>query len=271
MIDIGANLANKQFDKDLDDVLLESRKAGVDSIILTTTNVSSFFKNIDIMNLYSNFSLYTTIGIHPHHAAIEGKEIENFFLNVNKFNNIVAIGEIGLDYNRDLVSKKIQIKTFEKQLELSRQTLLPLFLHERDAVEDMINIIKNSDIKNKKIIHCFTSNKDNAKIYLDIDCYFGITGWVCDERRNSELIEAIEYIPIDRLMIETDSPYLIPRELNKELKYRNNPSSLSIILKKIAQIKNINIEVINEQIMKNTANFFNINYKFQKNNTKQPL
>ena len=154
-------------------------------------------------------------------------------------------------------TQKEQADSLHYFLNFSKDNKLALFLHERNAHDTFCSIIKEHNIENKSVVHCFTGNTSEAKSYLDLDMFIGITGWICDERRNIELIEAIKYIPIDKLMIETDSPYLKPRNI-KNKSIRNEPAYLKYVLERIALIKQISIEELNEIIYNNSIKFFNL-------------
>lgn len=163
----------------------------------------------------------------------------------------LRLGETGLDFNRNYSTQNNQITAFNEQIELAKSLDLPLYLHERDAEEQMLSILKShfsDDIKG--VLHCFTANKETLKHYLDLGLYIGITGWICDERRGEELQDAIKYIPKNRILIETDSPYLLPRSLRPRPK-KNHPKFLPHIASQAAmhagldEMKLINITIQN--------------------------
>lgn len=254
MFDIGPNLCNKQFDIDLKTVLLNAKKQQVEHLLLTSTDKTSFLKNIDIISKYHTIiSMKTTYGLHPHNA----KHYLNFFkeFDINVIHQEVkAIGEFGLDYFRLISSREEQIKTME--LFLEKATLyphLPLFLHERDAFEDFYSLIKETT--SKGVVHCFTGSLDNVKKYLDLGLYIGITGWISDSRRNDELLTAVKYIPMDKLLIETDCPYLSPKNVIKNIR-RNEPQYLPHVAMSISTIKNIPVNTVIEKTTQNSLALF---------------
>ncbi len=258
-IDIGANLSNTQFKGDLDLVLNNAFKTKVEQIILTTVDTSSFIKNIELCNQQHSVELYTTWGVHPHNA----KYLEDFIKSTNQVfteesNKIKALGEFGLDFFRMISTKEEQEYAMHYFMNFAKKVNLPLFLHERGAHDSFLSIIKEHSVPNKSVVHCFTGNKQEVKSYLDLGMYIGITGWVCDERRNKELVEALQYIPNDLLMLETDSPYLKPRTIQKK-SIRNEPAFIMPILEKICEIKKVNIEFLSETIYNNTVEFFKLN------------
>lgn len=257
LIDIGANLSNKQFENDLKEVISNSEKAHLKAIYLTTTDKETFYTNLDICSEFhtENLNLYTTWGLHPHKA----KDLNDFIHSTEKLHthsSIKAIGEFGLDFFRMLSTESEQVNCFEFFLDYSSKLNLPLFLHERQAHEQFVSIYKQFKIKSNAVVHCFTGNKCEAKDYLDMGFFLGVTGWICDNRRNIDLIEAVKYIPIDKILIETDSPYLKPRNI-KQKNIRNEPKNLIYVLETIANIKNISIEEAANILYNNTINFFN--------------
>lgn len=252
LIDIGANLANNQFDDDLAEVIDRANKSMVSKIYTTSTDAKTFKKNLDICNKYE--TIYTTWGLHPHNAS----HLDTFISNVGegfKYNKVSAIGEFGLDYFRMISSAEEQIKAMNYFLVKAKETKLPLFMHERQAHDEFCGVYSEHKLINNGVVHCFTGNKTQAKKYLDMGLYLGITGWISDNRRNQELIEALKYVPNDKLMIETDSPYLKPRNA-KQKSIRNEPSNLKYILMSIADIKHIPFEQLSNIVYNNTINFF---------------
>ena len=254
MFDIGPNLSNKQFDNDLEVVLTDSVKANVKNLLLTSTDHFTYLKNIEIISKYSHIlNINTTYGLHPHHA----KNYKLFFSQLKTHINnpyIKAIGEFGLDYFRLISSRNEQITTMELFISLAEEFKhLPLFLHERDAFEDFYSIIKKSS--SKGVVHCFTGNLDNLKKYIDLGFYIGITGWISDSRRNNDLLNAVKYLPLDRLMIETDCPYLAPKNIIKNIR-RNEPKYLLHVAQSIADIKKISVNDVIEKSTKNALDLF---------------
>ncbi len=256
LIDIGANLSSNQFSNDLDLVIKNALKTNVNDIVLTTVDEASFFKNLEIIENNKNINFFTTWGLHPHYS----KNLKSFVANTESFltnDSIKAIGEFGLDYFRMISSKEEQVKAFEFFIQYSQNKQLPLFLHERDSFSDFISIIHKAKLKNKAVVHCFTGTSSELKSYLDNNLYIGLTGWIGDTRRNSNLLEAIKYLPIDMMMIETDAPYLKPFSIKNKSK-RNEPAYLIEVLKEISRIKNIDIELLSETLYNNSIKFFNI-------------
>lgn len=257
MIDIGANLTHDSFDKDRSQVIETAVNLGVDRMIVTGSSMTCSQKAFDLTQQYHN-ELFSTVGIHPHHATEYTGETEDLIRELVQQQKVVAIGETGLDYFRNFSPREAQIFSFEQHIKLAIETKMPLFLHQRDAHEDFYPIIKEhrDDIKNL-VVHCFTDNKKALFDYLDLDCYIGITGWICDERRGLHLRELVKNIPDDRLMIETDAPYLIPRDLKLKTR-RNEPQHLPHIARVIAELRNTDFDLFIQTVTKNTEEFFHI-------------
>lgn len=166
----------------------------------------------------------------------------------------ICLGEMGLDFNRNFSSKKEQILCFESQLSLANSISKPLFLHQRDAHEEFLSVMDNHKFNQKLIVHCFTGNLSELEDYLKRDFYIGITGWVCDLKRGLELRECINHIPQDKLLIETDSPYLSPR---KKIR-RNEPKFLIDVAEEVATLRQETKESIIKSSYENSLNFFNL-------------
>ena len=252
MFDIGANLASSHFSKDLDVVLNDSLTAGVEKICITSSNLDDVKNAKKISEKYKN--LYYSVGFHPHNAKdfkIEFLKDMSVYLNDPK---AICLGEMGLDFNRNFSSKEEQILCFESQLSLANSISKPLFLHQRDAHEEFLSVLDNHKFNQKLIVHCFTGNLSELEDYLKRDFYIGITGWVCDLKRGKELRKCIDQIPEDKLLIETDSPYLSPR---KKIR-RNEPKFLIDVAEEVATLRNETKESIINSSYENSLNFFNL-------------
>lgn len=261
MIDIGANLSSSQFKNDVKEVLVKAREAGVQGILLTSVDVESLNKNLEIIRQHSDIMLLkTTIGLHPHNAKLQSSIFnDSDFINTHLENpEVISIGEFGLDYFRMISPKNIQQEVMHKFLNIAKNhPQKSLFLHERDAFTDFYNILKEHNVSNKSVVHCFGSDKENMKKYLDLGCYIGFTGWISDKRRNADVVEAIKYIPEDRILIETDAPYLTPFNMPNRPR-RNEPAYLHYVLESISEIKNIDKQILTNLIVDNTKRFLGL-------------
>lgn len=243
LIDIGANLGHESFDQDLPGVLSRAREAGIVQMVVTGASREGSPKALQIAQQNPGF-LYATAGVHPHHALEYTEECDIEMRALHQHAEVIAVGECGLDYFRDLAPRPAQRKAFERQLQLAVDLQKPLFLHQRDAHEDFMAIMKNFDGQlGKAVVHCFTGSKKELYQCLDADFYIGITGWLCDERRGLHLREMVSSIPANRLMIETDSPYLMPRSIKPMPSHRRNePMYLRHIVEVLAKDRNESAE-----------------------------
>lgn len=236
LIDIGANLGHESFDHDLPDVLARARAAGVSRIVVTGASRDGSPKALQLARQHPGF-LYATAGVHPHHAVEYTEECDLDMRGLHAHPEVLAVGECGLDYFRDLAPRPAQRKAFERQLQLAVELGKPLFLHQRDGHADFMAMMKNFDGRlGRAVVHCFTGSRQELFDYLDADYYIGITGWLCDERRGLHLRELVKSIPADRLMIETDAPYLLPRSVKPMPSHRRNePMYLKHIVEELAK------------------------------------
>lgn len=264
MYDCGVNLSNSQYIDYIDTLKQHSIEGGIKGWLVISNSEKEWNSNLSHCKKYSSsdFTIKTTIGIHPHSAKeANNNSWKNLESILAKDNNIVAIGECGLDYNRMFSSKVVQIRVFIQQIEIAHKYKLPLYLHERDAHDDFYDILstykkKYPDLRG--IVHCFTGNKTIMQKYLDLGFYIGITGWLCDNRRNEDLILAIKDLPLEKLILETDSPFLIPISYSKKYDTRRNqPDSISYVVDKISQITKIKKEDIIKMSIDNTKALFN--------------
>lgn len=257
MIDIGANLTHESFDKDRGEVIDKAVKLGVDQMIVTGSSMSCSQKAFELTQQYPD-QLFSTVGIHPHHATEYTGETETLILELIQHEKVVAIGETGLDYFRNFSPREAQIFSFEQHLKLAIDSGMPVFLHQREAHEDFYPIIKeHRDQLSNVVVHCFTDNKKALFDYLDLDCHIGITGWICDERRGLHLRDLVKNIPDHLLMIETDAPYLIPRDLKLKTR-RNEPQHLPHIAAVIAELRNTDVNAFVNAVDKTTRDFFSL-------------
>jgi TatD DNase family protein len=259
MTDIGVNLTDRSFAEDLDAVLARATEAAVSTLIVTGTSVAGS-DAARVLCESRPGQLYFTAGVHPHHASDYNPTAHEQLRQLARHPACVAIGETGLDFNRNFSSQDKQMAAFEQQLELAIETGLPLFLHERDAHPQQLAMLKcHRDSISRAVAHCFTGSEEELRDYLELDLYIGLTGWICDERRGSHLLPLIRDIPANRLLLETDAPYLLPRDIRPKPKSgRNEPRYLPHIAERVALATGEPIEALRAQLHANSQTFFNL-------------
>ncbi|MDP2139203.1 MAG: TatD family hydrolase [Gammaproteobacteria bacterium] len=236
LIDIGANLGHESFEQDLEFVMQRARNIGIVHMIVTGTSLPATLRALAIVERHPDY-LSLTAGVHPHEASTCSTEVLTQIRELAGMEKVVALGETGLDFNRDYSPRPIQEEAFQQQLQLACELNKPVFLHQRDAHSRFLPILKGfrDQLVHGGVVHCFTGEKAELYDYLDLDMYIGITGWVCDERRGQHLLEMLSDIPPNRLLLETDAPYLLPRSLRPRPKSRRNePFYLSEVLHTVA-------------------------------------
>ncbi len=259
MIDIGVNLTNARFDKDRDELISRAKAMGISAMLVTGTNVAESQKAAELSAQYAHY-LYTTAGVHPHDADNVSVNYLDDIRSLSKNNSVKAIGECGLDFNRNFSAPKQQEKVFAEQIALAAELQLPLFLHQRDAFSPWFQLL-SPYLKTipAMVSHCFTGNGDELEQCLSAGMYIGITGWVCDERRGKSLQALIPSIPLNRLMIETDAPYLTPRTIRPKPKSsRNEPSYLPYVVDKLAELYQCSAQDVINASSDNARHVFNL-------------
>jgi len=272
LVDIGVNLMNPAFDHDREAVIARARAAGVRTLIITGSSIESSVAAAAFAQTKYNTDCMTTAGVHPHNAkdwdAAALERLRELATPVQPAQppvavaTIVAIGECGLDYNRNFSPPQAQRKCFEDQLALAAQLGKPVFLHERDAFDDFVSILKKYRANLPgAVVHCFTGGPAELEAYLELDCYIGITGWVCDERRGAHLSSLLPRIPANRLLLETDAPYLLPRNLPRSLRGksgRNEPCFLPHIAACVAAMVGKTPQQLAEETGANARRLFGV-------------
>ena len=255
LTDIGANLTHPSFHDDLEAVVARAQAADVASIVVTGTTVLESKLAAEIAE---RFDFHSTAGVHPHHARDCDDTTITALREVAQHPRVVAIGECGLDFNRNYSPHPDQEKWFIAQLELGLELGRPLFLHSRDAHPRFAQILRHHGVKNA-VAHCFTGEKDELHAYIELGLYIGITGWICDERRGKHLLQLVRDIPADRLLLETDSPYLTPRDMRPQPKARRNePAFLPHIAKTVARALGRPVEEVAAETTRNAQTLFGI-------------
>lgn len=254
MFDIGVNLDHSSYLDDLQQFREDYHQEGVQGIICIASNMEEAHMLADLCAPFPD--MHYTLGCHPHHAGSWQEQDSDILVKAFASNSkAVAIGEMGLDFNRNYSTPDDQIRAFEAQLTLAQKTNKPVYLHERDAFVELTQRLAQATLPKSGVIHCFTGNKDQLTTYLDLDLCVGITGWLLDERRNHELVEALRFLPLDRLLLETDAPYLLPRNIRPRPK-RNHPKFLRYIAQGVADIKGVPVEQVIAQANENTRRLF---------------
>ncbi|MCZ0954538.1 MAG: YchF/TatD family DNA exonuclease [Rhodospirillaceae bacterium] len=259
LIDIGVNLTHESFDRDRGDVLKQARDAGVRRLIVTGTSLTESVRALELARAFPG-TLYSTAGVHPHNAAQFDEHTADALGELLVRNEVVAVGECGLDFYRDFSPRDAQRRAFQAQLEIAADVRLPVFLHQRDAHDELLELLRpvRSSLCGG-VAHCFTGTAQMARDYLDMDLYIGITGWLCDERRGADLKDAVRHLPLDRVMIETDAPYLLPRDLPRKPRgRRNEPRFLPHILVRMAEAMNRSVDEVAEATRRNAEQLFSL-------------
>jgi TatD DNase family protein len=260
LIDIGCNLTHDSFDRDRDAVIQSAHEAGVAQMIVTGGSAEGSRAAVQLAKAHRGV-LFATAGVHPHHASEYEDETDALLRDLATKQEIVAVGETGLDYFRDFSPREAQRSAFERQIRIAIDCGLPLFLHQRDAHDDFFALLSEYRGQlNEVVVHCFTGSRTELREYLDLDCHIGITGWICDERRGTHMKDYLQDIPANRLMIETDAPYLKPRNLRPKVKsHRNEPRLLPWILGTLAACRNEHPELLARTTSANARAFFRLN------------
>lgn len=257
--DIGVNLTSRQFSSDRDAVIQRGIEAGVTRMVVTGTDLSASREALELAHSWPE-NLWSTAGIHPHDASKFESAHVSELRQLCSADAVVAVGECGLDHNRDYSPRDAQAICFDAQLSLAAELEMPVFMHQRDAHDDFMNILTPYlERLPRGVVHCFTGSHSEMRSYLDHGLYLGITGWICDERRGAGLRELVREIPLERLLVETDAPYLIPRDLRPKPKTRRNePRHLPHIVSVIAECMGIPAQEVATHSTRNALEFFQL-------------
>jgi TatD DNase family protein len=232
LVDIGVNLTHRSFAHDREAVIARAAAAGVRALVITGTSLAGSRQALAVAR--GRPGLSATCGIHPHEARHADDAALSALAELAAAPECVAVGECGLDFDRDFSPRPAQERAFAAQLELAARLGKPLFLHERAAHRRFVEILSAARPHlGAVVVHCFTGGSGELETYLSMDLHIGITGWICDERRGVHLREAIRRVPLDRLMLETDAPFLVPRTLRPR-PTRNEPALLPTVLATVA-------------------------------------
>lgn len=252
--DCGVNVTHSKLIEHLEEVLANAAEAGVVEWLAIACNLDDTRVLCQLAERYPQ--LRVTAGVHPHDAAAAPTDLAQQLLALAQHPAVVAIGECGLDFNRNYSPPEIQRQVFETQLKVAAELQLPVYLHERDAFATQITYLERyRDAIPAMLAHCFTGSCVELEGYLKLDCYIGITGWVCDERRGGALREAVPMIPLERLVLETDAPFLLPRTLRPRPSY-NEPRWLPEIASVVAQLRGESLTDLSAATWQNSQRLF---------------
>ncbi|MCY1399257.1 3'-5' ssDNA/RNA exonuclease TatD [compost metagenome] len=262
LIDIGVNLTNASFAQQLPAIVERAVEAGVGQMMVTGTSVQGSEHALELCQQLdeTGLRLFSTAGIHPHCASDWNADTAQGLRALLREARVLAVGECGLDFNRDFSPRPQQEKVLEEHLALAVELQMPVFLHERDASQRLLEILADyRDQLPAAVVHCFTGEKQALFGYLDMDLHIGITGWICDERRGTHLHPLVRDIPQGRLMLESDAPYLLPRSLRPKPKNgRNEPAYLPEVLREVALHRGESAEAVAAHTTACARAFFNL-------------
>jgi len=259
LIDIGINLTHDSYERDRAGVITRARQAGVAGLIVTGSTLDDSARAIALCRRYPA-TLRATAGVHPHHATTLQPGDAPRLAELLADPMAVAAGECGLDYYRNFSPPAEQRRAFELQLRLAGEHQRPLFLHQRDAHADFLAMLReHAHVAGPAVLHCFTGGVAELEDCLAAGLYLGVTGWVCDERRGGALREAVTCVPEERLMLETDGPYLLPRSLQPKPPHRRNePMFLPVVLEAVARCRGETAAAVAAATTANACRFFGL-------------
>lgn len=258
MIDVHAHLTDAKYEEDLEEILFNSSENGIEKIISAGYDVVSSQKAIELSEIYQ--PIYATIGVHPENVNDFDEDSIETLKKLSKNKKVVAVGEIGLDYhyfsdlneNEIIKLKEKQKDIFVKQIELANELELPIVVHSRDAIGDTIEILKTHKPKRASLIHCFSGSVESAKILLQLGYSFSFGG-VVTFKNARQALDVVEMLPIEKILLETDCPYLSPEPFRGK---RNEPKNIVYVADKIAKIKNLSIEEVALRTTENASLLF---------------
>jgi len=264
LIDIGVNLTHRQFAKDRSQVIERARAAGVVAQVVTGTSLATS-RAAALLARDHVGELWATAGIHPHNAsefdAASLATLRTLLAERGLAGEhlVVAVGECGLDYDRDFSPREAQRRCFAAQLGLAAELQKPVFLHERAAHADFLAILgEHRQSLRGAVVHCFTGSPAELDGYLGLDCHIGVTGWLLDERRAGDLRRALPRVPLERLLIETDAPFLLPPQAKKSHGRRNEPALLPLVLDGVAHVMGRGRQEVARATTGNARRFFGL-------------
>lgn len=250
--DTHAHLDDPSYTKDFQEAVTRMKSSGISRVTNVGYDLPSSERSLKLAQDYD--FIYAAIGIHPHNAEGVTEEIWNRLLWLAKQPKVLAWGEIGLDYYRDLSPRPIQREIFIQQIKLANEVGLPIVIHNRDAHHDVLEIVKAHPPLHGGVFHCYSGSWEMAQILLKLGFYLSFAGPVTYKNAR-HTIEVAKHAPLDRILVETDSPYLTPEPRRGK---RNEPTYVREILKKLAEIRNLDFEDVASRTMRNAENVFRL-------------
>jgi TatD DNase family protein len=252
-IDSHAHLDDKRFNKDRDEIIRYLHDDGIEAVLNPGADLKSSKKAVEIAEKYPN--IYAAVGCHPHDTKYMDDETMNIFRELAKSKKVVAIGEIGLDYYYNNSERDVQKKWFREQIRLAKELDLPYIVHDRDAHEDLLRIMKEEHYDGARgVLHCYSGSVEMAREFIKLGFYISLAGPVTFRKARVPKLVAKE-IPFDKLLIETDSPYLTPEPFRGK---RNEPMYVRFVAEEIAEIRNVSLDEVAEKTNQNFKTLFNI-------------
>ena len=252
LVDSHAHIDDERFDADRDEVVARALAAGVSLILNVGADMGSSARSVALAEKYPG--IYAAVGMHPHDAKDMRETDYTQLEQWTKHPRVVAIGEIGLDYHYDLSPRPVQKEVFLRQLDLARKTGKPFIIHEREAHADTLEIIRSAARGLKGVFHCFSGSVETAREYLKMGFYISVAGPVTFSK-SGKTKEVAKYVPLDRLLVETDSPYLTPQPHRG---HRNEPAYVRLVAEEIASLRNLPLEEVAAATTANVRRLFDI-------------
>lgn len=252
IIDSHAHIEGERYDEDRDQLIADFEKDKIYAVINPAFDLPSSEKAVELAD--KNEKIFAMVGTHPHDAKDYSQDVRNRYIELSKHNKVVAIGEIGLDYYYEHSDREVQKEVFIDQINLAKELGLPIVIHSRDAVEDTYDILSQHAKGMKVLLHAFSESWEVCQRYLKLGFMVALGGVITFKNANKLLIVG-ENIPLENLLLETDSPYLTPHPYRGK---RNQPAYTHFVAEKIAELKGISPEEVKEAALKNTKEFFGI-------------
>ncbi len=253
LFDSHAHLNDERFHKDRDEIIKRAKESGISYIMNPGADFESSVSAVELANKYD--MIYAAVGIHPHDAKTLDDMTLQLIKGMTKKPKVMAIGEIGLDYHYDHSPREVQKKWFREQIRLAKEVNLPIIIHDREANNDVMNILKEERAFDTGVLmHCYSGSAELAKQYVKLGAFISIAGPITFKNAR-KTVEVVKEIPLDYMMIETDSPYLTPVPFRGK---RNESSYVRFVAEKIAEIKNISLEEVASRTTENAKKFFGI-------------